>query len=86
MRKLVGYAIYEGNRIEDENVYQFIKKHSRLIDRLNPRKMTEMAIYGELVLFGVYKSIGLTADTDCKFYAKDGILDRIKYSKNEMKV
>ncbi len=42
-RKLEGYRDYrDGRIIYDEDVYQYIKKHSRFIDRLNPRKMIEM--------------------------------------------
>ena len=44
MKKLTGYRRYRdsGKTVYDEDVYQLIKKHSRLIDRLNPRKMIEM--------------------------------------------
>ena len=51
MKKLEGYRRYPGvGTIYDEDVYQFIRKHSRLIDRLNPRKMLEMTewAYAEL--------------------------------------
>lgn len=33
--------------ITDEAVYEIIKRHSRLIDRLNPKKMFEMAVTAE---------------------------------------
>ena len=51
MKKLEGYRTYPGvGTIHDEDVYQFIRQHSRLIDRLNPRKMLEMTewAYAEL--------------------------------------
>lgn len=51
MYKLKGtYSVtdQDGNvitSISDESIYKIIKQHSRLIDRLNPRKMLFMTIY-----------------------------------------
>jgi len=40
------YALFEGiGKIYDEDVYQHVKRHSRLIDRINPRKMVLMTFY-----------------------------------------
>ena len=47
MFKLTGYADFgEGKVITDEAVYDFVKKHTRLIDRLNPKKMLALTLYG----------------------------------------
>lgn len=52
--KLEGYIDYPGvGIIKDEDVYQVIKKHSRLVDRLNPRKMLEMSFYAQAILMKV---------------------------------
>lgn len=60
-------------KISDEQVWQLVKKHSRLIDRMSRRKMIEMSISGQLILMGIYESEGWYAkDTDWMFYGKDG--------------
>ena len=42
---------YDGKRIiTDEEVFVFVKKHSNLIDRLDPRKMVEMSIWAQTML------------------------------------
>ena len=52
--KMEGYIDYPGvGRIMDEDVLKLVKKHSRLVDRLNPRKMTEMVLLGQCILMGV---------------------------------
>ena len=55
MKKLTGYRKTGDKIVYDEDVYQYIKKHSRFIDRLNGRKMMHMseiayAIFDEAVL------------------------------------
>ena len=72
--ELKGYIDYPGvGEITDEQVYQLIKKHSRLIDRLSPRKMVEMAIGGQLILCGIFEDNGWYANqNDWMFYGKDG--------------
>lgn len=41
----------DGKRtITDEEVFCFIKKHSNLIERLDPRKMVEMSIWAHAML------------------------------------
>ena len=72
--ELTGWIDYPGKGIiTDEMVYQLIKKHSRLIDRMNNRKMVEMSIAAQLILMGVYESEKwFSDDTDWRFYGKDG--------------
>ena len=53
MKKLTGYAKFEdGTIVTDEDIFQMVKKHSRLIDRLNPRKMIEMTFEAFNILNG----------------------------------
>lgn len=53
--KMEGYIDYPGvGRITDEDVLNLVKRHSRLIDRLNPRKMTEMVLLSQCILMGVF--------------------------------
>ena len=43
MYKLENYAKFEdGLVVYDKDVYEFIKKHSTLLERLNPKKMIDM--------------------------------------------
>ena len=43
MYKLKNWAKFEdGLVVYDKDVYAFIKKHSTIIDRLNPKKMIDM--------------------------------------------
>lgn len=51
LRKLYGYADYPGvGRVTDEKIFQMIKKHSRLRDRMDGRKMVEMSQVGFAIL------------------------------------
>ena len=59
-----GYADYEGKRVYDREVYEFIFKHLRVRDAANPRKVVECAIMGQLMLFGVIP----IPEGDWKFY------------------
>jgi hypothetical protein len=53
MKKLKGYAKFsDGKIVKDEDVVKMVMKHSRLIDRLNPRKMVEMAFTAFGILEG----------------------------------
>ena len=72
--KLTGEINYPGKGIiTDEEVWRVVKKHSRLIDRLNNRKMVEMSIAAQLILCGIYESEGWYADQeDWMFYGKKG--------------
>ena len=72
--KMYGEVNYpEKGVITDEDVWQLVKKHSRFIDRLSNRKMVEMAIAAQLILFGIYEEDGWFAEQDdWKFYGKDG--------------
>ncbi len=59
--------------ISDEEVWQLVKKHSRLIDRLSNRKMVEMTIAAQHILFGIYETEGWYAkQDDWTFYGKEG--------------
>lgn len=77
--KMHGEIDYPGKGvITDEQVYGLIKDHSRLIDRLSSRKMTEMAIAGQLILCGIYESEGwYSTQKDWTFYGKDGFFTMI---------
>lgn len=55
MYKLTHYATFTEDdgtqfRVYDEDVYQHVKKHSTIFDRLNPRKMLEMSFLSFMVL------------------------------------
>ena len=54
--------------ITDEQVYQTVVKHSRVIDRLNPRKWVEMTLQAQCVLMGAIEPD--TANPNWKFYGK----------------
>ena len=72
--KMDGYIDYpKKGRISDEDVYRLIVNHSRLIDRMSGRKMTEMALCGQCVLMGLFEEDGYKADdSKWKFYGKNG--------------
>ena len=78
--KLFGQCDYPGKgTITDEQIWQLIKDHSRLIDRFSCRKMVEMSIAAQLILFGIYESEGWYADQkDWKFYGKEGFYTMVK--------
>lgn len=64
---------FEGvGTITMEDVYQLIKKHSRLIDRINPRKMIKMTFDAFDIL---NKSIKEPNDETWKFFSKNSIYD-----------
>lgn len=70
-----GYVDYpDVGRIYDKDVYYFIKMHSRLIDRINPKKMTEMSLLGQTILMGVFPEINPN-DTTWQFYGKRSLHD-----------
>lgn len=69
--KLDGYIDYPGvGKITDEDVYQVIRKHSRLVDRLNPRKMLEMSFYAQAILMKVAEPEDAKTNPKWKFYNK----------------
>ena len=69
MKKLTGYREYrDGKRTYDEDVYKLIKKHSRIIDRINPRKM----IYMSEIAWAILDEAILEPDNpNWKFFGKD---------------
>ena len=77
MYKLSGWADFgDGLIVTDEDVYQYVKKHSRLIDRLNHRKMVEMTFWAFDILS---KSVEEPVDGNWKFYDKqDKIITKYK--------
>ena len=67
--RLTGWAKFPGGLIvRDEDVYQLIIKHSRLIDRLNPRKWVEMTFWAFDILS---KSVETPSNPNWKFYGKN---------------
>lgn len=69
--KLTGYADFGDLKITDQQIYDFVKKHTRLIDRLNPKKMLALTLYG----------FSLLADekaTDKDAYIKDYVYKDIR--------
>lgn len=69
MKKLTGYRRYpDGQTVYDEDVYQFIYKHSRLIDRLNPRKMVEMTEWAHAELGGSVDTAN--RESNWKYYGR----------------
>lgn len=70
MYKLKNSIDYPGKGIiTDEQVYQLVRMHSTLFDRLNGRKMLEMSFSAQLMLMGV---IDIPAEDKWKFYNKKG--------------
>ena len=53
MYKLEGYAKFDDELVVyDKDVYEFIKKHSTLLERLNPKKMIDMYTLAFAMLSG----------------------------------
>lgn len=70
-----GYIDYPGvGIITDSQVYEVVKIHSRFIDRINPKKMTEMSLIAQCVLMGIYKNIN-PKDSTWSFYGKNSLLE-----------
>ena len=68
-----GYIDYpDVGRIYDEDVYQLIKSHSRLIDRLNPSKMVEMSLLGQCILMRIFDKVD-PKEMSWKFYGKHAV-------------
>ena len=68
--KLEGWIDYPGvGKIMDEDVYRTVKKHSRLVDRLNPRKMLEMSFYAQAILMKAAEPDDAN-NPNWKFYGK----------------
>ena len=71
-----GYVDYSDvGIIADADVHYLIRMHSRLIDRLNPAKMTEMSLLGQCILMGLYKNID-PADRTWMFYGKHSLYNK----------
>jgi len=69
-----GFIDYPGvGKITDKHVYEVVKKHSRCIDRLNPKKMTEMSLLSQSILMNLYKNID-PKDMSWTFYGKNSLL------------
>ena len=77
--KMIGESNYPGKGIiTDEEVWKLVKKHSRFIDRINTRKMVEMTLSAQLILFGIYETEGWYASQDdWTFYGKKGFFTMI---------
>ena len=43
-------------KVTDYEIYKFVMKHSSFWDRLNPKKMVEMTITSQLMLYPEYLS------------------------------
>ena len=74
--KYGGYIKYPGvGIIYDMDVYKCVKKHSRLIDRLNGKKMVEMTLLAQNILMGIFNTDTKKVDTNAnwKFYGKNRI-------------
>lgn len=68
--KLNGYIDYpDVGIITDEDVYKMVIKHSRLIDRLSPRKWVEMTFLAQAFLMKVIEPEDAN-DPNWKFYGK----------------
>ena len=69
--KLEGSIEYPGvGTITDEDVYKTVVKHSRIIDRLNPRKMVEMTFMAQMFLMKVAEPDDAKTNPNWKFYGK----------------
>lgn len=65
-----GYINYpDVGVIKDSDVYALVKKHSRLIDRLNPAKMVEMSLLGQCILMRIFDDVD-PDDMSWTFYGK----------------
>ena len=72
LKELTGYADMPGvGRIMDEDIYKLIVQHSTEEDRQDPRKMVEMTLTAEMVLFENFKDKGVTKDSKWTFYGED---------------
>lgn len=68
LKKLKGYRDFGNGRIVyDEDCYQLILKHSRLIDRLDPRKLINMYEIAHGILDG---DLGIPKNRNWMFYGK----------------
>lgn len=75
MKRLTGYAKFQDRIVFDEDVYQLVKRHSRLIDRLNPKKMIEMTWAAFDLLAGSIEKPENVSE-NWTFYGKHGPLWR----------
>lgn len=74
--KYGGYITYpDVCIIRDVEVYRLICNHSRLIDRLNAAKMTEMALLGQCILMRIFPEIDPN-DPGWKFYGKHSLRNK----------
>ena len=65
-----GYIDYPGvGKIYDSDVYDLIRKHSRIVDRISRSKMVEMSLLGQCVLMGIFENVD-PKDMTWKFYGK----------------
>ena len=62
------WADYPGvGKVYDKDVANFAKRHLRLIDRLDVRKVTEAAIMSQDILFGLFTEDELPKKKNWKF-------------------
>lgn len=74
--KYQGYIDYPGvGLIHDVQVWNLVRDHSRLIDRLNSKKMTEMSLLGQCILMGIFDEVDPN-DPSWMFYGKNSLKDR----------
>lgn len=67
--EMEGYIDYPGKgKIYDKDVWELIKKHSRLVDRMSSTKMVEMSLLGQCILMGVIDKD--PDDLTWRFYGK----------------
>lgn len=70
MYKLTGYADFKDRRVYDEDIYRHMVKHSNFLDRLNPKKVIEMAIISFDILNG---SLEEPKEKNWKYFPKKTI-------------
>ena len=73
------YSDYPGvGIITDEDIYNLVKKHSRLIDRLSNVKMVEMSLVAQCILM---KCVDVDPDdVSWKFYGKRSVINSFTFS------
>ena len=72
-KTLQSYIDYPGKGIiTDKDVYEEVKKHSTIKDRIDPRKMVEMTLAAQCILMGLYEKNGYEAGGRFMFYGPNG--------------
>ncbi len=74
--KYQGYIDYPGiGKIYDHEVWQLIKDHSRFVDRLSTKRMTEMSLLGQCILMKIFDDVDPN-DPSWTFYGKNALHDK----------